>query len=188
MTRCCTNRHQIRWHELWVIVPSLRDVYLKLGYINGDLPQPSEIDPIFRKWRAENAVVKGWLINSVDPKLIGNYIIQQQKQYGMQLLQHILTALRLNKSMISRGRWQDSNKAEDQSNHITTLFKAFGERLIFGVQIPWVFKLISRNSMIQDDRVYTFLDGLDDRVFELTCSNYNLSQQNRPTAMSVGKI
>ncbi|KAK3005339.1 hypothetical protein RJ639_015952 [Escallonia herrerae] len=28
----------------------------KLGYINGDLPQPQETDPSFRKWRTENAV------------------------------------------------------------------------------------------------------------------------------------
>jgi hypothetical protein len=35
----------------------------KLGYINGDLSQPTETDPDFRKWRTENAVVKGWLIN-----------------------------------------------------------------------------------------------------------------------------
>ncbi|KAK3007336.1 hypothetical protein RJ639_016752 [Escallonia herrerae] len=46
----------------------------KLGYINGDLPQPQETDPSFRKWRTENAVVKSWLINSMDPKLISNYI------------------------------------------------------------------------------------------------------------------
>ena len=46
----------------------------KLGYINGDLPKPQETDPNFRKWRTENAVVKGWLINSMDLKLISNYI------------------------------------------------------------------------------------------------------------------
>ncbi|KAK3006834.1 hypothetical protein RJ639_015528 [Escallonia herrerae] len=46
----------------------------KLGYINGDLPQPQETDPSFKKWRTENAVVKSWLINSMDPKLISNYI------------------------------------------------------------------------------------------------------------------
>lgn len=39
----------------------------KLGYINGDLPQPEPHDPMFRKWRTENSVVKGWLINSMDP-------------------------------------------------------------------------------------------------------------------------
>ena len=46
----------------------------KLGYINGDFPQPSKTDPAFRKWRTENAIVKGWLINSMDPYLVVNFI------------------------------------------------------------------------------------------------------------------
>ena len=46
----------------------------KLGYITGDSPQPLETDPLFRKWRTENAIVKGWLINSMDPSLISNFI------------------------------------------------------------------------------------------------------------------
>ena len=46
----------------------------KLGYINGDSPQPPETDPSFRRWRTENAIVKGWLINSMDPSLIANFI------------------------------------------------------------------------------------------------------------------
>lgn len=46
----------------------------KLGYINGDVPEPKSTDPGFRKWRTENAIVKGWLINSMDSMLIGNFI------------------------------------------------------------------------------------------------------------------
>ena len=46
----------------------------KLGYINGDYPQPLETDPSFRKWRNENAMVKGWLINSMDHSLVVNFI------------------------------------------------------------------------------------------------------------------
>ena len=46
----------------------------KLGYINGDSPQPPEIDHSFRRWRTENAIVKGWLINSMDLSLIANFI------------------------------------------------------------------------------------------------------------------
>ena len=46
----------------------------KLGYINGDSPQPLETDPSFRKWRIENAIVKGWLINSMDSFLVVNFI------------------------------------------------------------------------------------------------------------------
>ena len=38
----------------------------KLGYINGDLPQPSQTNLTFRKWRIDDAIVKGWLINSMD--------------------------------------------------------------------------------------------------------------------------
>ena len=46
----------------------------KLGYINGDYPQLSETDPSFRKWRTENSMVKGWLINSMDHSLVVNFI------------------------------------------------------------------------------------------------------------------
>ena len=45
-----------------------------LGYINGDSPQPPKTNPSFRRWRTENAIVKGWLINSMDPSLITNFI------------------------------------------------------------------------------------------------------------------
>ncbi|KAL6348514.1 hypothetical protein AAG906_013134 [Vitis piasezkii] len=46
----------------------------KLGYINGDYPQPPEIDPSFCKWRTENVMVKGWLFNSMDHSLVVNFI------------------------------------------------------------------------------------------------------------------
>ena len=46
----------------------------KLGYINEDLPQPLEKDPLFRKWQTKNAIVKGWLINSMESSLVGNFI------------------------------------------------------------------------------------------------------------------
>lgn len=46
----------------------------KLGYIYGDLPQPPSTNPIFRRWRTDNAIIKGWLINSMDPSLISNFI------------------------------------------------------------------------------------------------------------------
>jgi len=46
----------------------------KLGYINSDIHQPPQIDPSFQKWHTDNAIVKGWLINSMDPSLIKNFI------------------------------------------------------------------------------------------------------------------
>ena len=46
----------------------------KLGYINGDLPQPPQTDPTSRRWQTDNAIVKGWIINSMDSSLISNFI------------------------------------------------------------------------------------------------------------------
>lgn len=63
----------------------------KMGYINGDIPQHESSNPMFRKWRTENAIVKGWIINSMDLTLISNFIrFPTAKMYGMQLLLLIL--------------------------------------------------------------------------------------------------
>ncbi|KAM1151273.1 hypothetical protein ACFX19_034612 [Malus domestica] len=48
---------------------------VKLGYLFGSNPQPSTDDPAFTKWHTENAIVKGWLINSMEPNLIG-YVLR----------------------------------------------------------------------------------------------------------------
>ena len=57
-----------------------------MGYINGDYPQPPETDPSFRKWRIKNAMVKGWLINSIENT-------QRLSKYGILLPRHTLMEL-----------------------------------------------------------------------------------------------
>ena len=59
------------WSQVMEMYISGKD---KLGYINGDYPQPPETDPIFQKWRTENAMVKGWLISSMNQSLVVNFI------------------------------------------------------------------------------------------------------------------
>lgn len=78
------------WSQVVEMNISAKD---KLGYINGDLPQPSETDPTFRKWRTENSVVKGWLINSMDHLLQTSSASQQQNRCGTPLQLHILMEL-----------------------------------------------------------------------------------------------
>lgn len=62
----------------YTLLSQVMEIYIsekdKLGYLNGDSPPPSQIDPTFWKWRTENAIVKSWSINSMDPTLIGNFI------------------------------------------------------------------------------------------------------------------
>jgi len=42
----------------------------KLGLITDEIRQLTLTDPTYSKWRAENAIVKGWVINSLTPDLI----------------------------------------------------------------------------------------------------------------------
>ena len=62
-------------HALWSQVV---EMYIsgkdKLGHINGDISQSGFTDPSFRKWRTDDAIVKSWLINSMESSLIGNFI------------------------------------------------------------------------------------------------------------------
>jgi len=46
----------------------------KLGYIDRSFPPPMETGSTFRKQWSENTIVKRWLINSMDPLLVGNFI------------------------------------------------------------------------------------------------------------------
>jgi hypothetical protein len=45
-----------------------------LGLITGKIRQPILTNPIYGKWRTENPIVKCWIINSLTPDLIGNFI------------------------------------------------------------------------------------------------------------------
>ena len=72
----------------------------KLGYINGDIPQSPSIDPTFRQWRTDNVIVKGWLINSMDPYLIGNFIRFSTTKLVIPLLPLTLMVVTCLKSMI----------------------------------------------------------------------------------------
>lgn len=47
---------------------------------------PTLGDPKYRKWKKENAIVVGWLLNSVKPKISGLYIL-------LEIVQEIWDAL-----------------------------------------------------------------------------------------------
>ena len=46
----------------------------KLRHITGTSNQPLPTDSSYRKWSIDDSIVKGWLINSLEPRLIGNFI------------------------------------------------------------------------------------------------------------------
>jgi hypothetical protein len=139
----------------------------KLGYINGDIHQPSQTDPTFQKWRTDNVIVKGWLINSMDPSLIGNFI----KFPTVKLVWDSIATTYFDES--------DTSQVYDLWRHVTCLKQAGGSLEFFFADLQGLWREIdfhhpnslkcvddiqNYNDLIQEDRVYVFLDGLDDRL------------------------
>uniref|UniRef100_A0A2N9HID0 GAG-pre-integrase domain-containing protein n=1 Tax=Fagus sylvatica TaxID=28930 RepID=A0A2N9HID0_FAGSY len=139
----------------------------KLGYINEDLPQPPTTDPSFRKWRTDNAIVKGWLINSMDSSLIGNFI-------------RFPTAKMVWDSIATTYfDGSDTSQVYDLRRRVMQLKQAGGslEQYYNDLQGLWreidfrrpnpmecAVDIHKYNTILQEDRVYVFLDGLDDRL------------------------
>jgi len=139
----------------------------KLGYINGDIHQPPPTDPSFRKWCTDNAIVKEWLINSMDPALIGNFI------------RFPTAKLVWDSSATTYFDGSDTSQVYDLRRRMTRLRQVGGslEKYFTDLQGLWreidfrwpnpmecVVDIQHYNDLIQEDRVYVFLDGLDDRL------------------------
>ena len=139
----------------------------KLGYILGDIPTPEPTDPAFQKWRTENAIVKGWLINSMESSLISNFIrYPTAKQIwdavaitffdGSDTSQVYELKRRVTKTR------QAGGSIESYYNTLQGLWREIDFRRPNPMKCAEDIKIY--NSIIQEDRVYVFLDGLDDRL------------------------
>ncbi|RVW39276.1 hypothetical protein CK203_085115 [Vitis vinifera] len=137
----------------------------KLGYINGDFLQPEPTDLTFRRWRTENAIVKEWLINSMDPTLISNFI-------------RFPTAKMVWDS-VATTYFDGTNTSQvyDLKRRVTKMRQVGGsiEKYYNDLQGLWreidfrhpnpmncATDIQKYNTILQEDRVYIFLDGLDD--------------------------
>ncbi|XP_075473306.1 uncharacterized protein LOC142504306 [Primulina tabacum] len=139
----------------------------KLGYITGDSEQPLETDPSFRKWRTENAIVKGWLINSMDPSLIGNFIrFPTVKQVWDSIAINFFDGTDTSQVYDLRRRVtrmkQAGGSIEKYYNDLQGLWREIDFRRPNPMKCPGDIQ--KYNSILQEDRVYVFLDGLDDRL------------------------
>ncbi|XP_021819415.1 uncharacterized protein LOC110761277 [Prunus avium] len=139
----------------------------KLGYLIGELPAPSQTPSTFNRWRTENAIVKGWLINSMEPRLIGNFIrfptakgvwdaIATTYFDGTDTSQVYDLKMR-----ISRMR-QGGGSIETYYNDLQGLWREINFRRPNEMKCELDIK--KYYDIIQEDRVYIFLDGLDDRL------------------------
>ena len=136
----------------------------KLGYVNSDFPQPPSTNPSFCKWHTDNTIVTGWLINSMNSSLIENFI---QFPTAKMVWDSISTTY---------FDGSDTSQVYDLRRRVTQLKQAGGslEQYYNDLQGLWheidfqhpnpmecavdIHKYII---ILQEDRVYVFLDGLD---------------------------
>lgn len=134
---------------------------------DSDFSPPSPTEPSFRKWRTDNAIVKGWLINSMDPTLIGNFI----RFPTAKLVWDAIATTYFDGS--------DTSQVYELRRRVTRLRQADGplEKYYYDSQGIWheidfhrpnpmkcSADIQQYNQLVQEDRVYAFLDGLDDRL------------------------
>lgn len=139
----------------------------KLGCINGDYPPSPQADPSFRKWRTNNVIVKGWLINSMNPTLIGNFIL-------FPTTKSIWDAIAM-----TYFDGSDTSQVYELRRRVARLQQVGGslEKFYTKLQGLWweidfhhlnpmecTTDIHHHNNLLQEDRVYTFLDNLDDRL------------------------
>ncbi|XP_056167392.1 uncharacterized protein LOC130138180 [Syzygium oleosum] len=139
----------------------------KLGYLNSDSPEPPPTDPFFRQWKTDDSTVKGWLINSIDPALIPNFIrfptaraiwdaVATTFFYGSDTSQ--IYDIKRQVSQLKQG----GGPIEKYYNDLQGLWHEIDFRRPNPMQCPT--DILRYNAIVHEDRVYTFLDGLDDRL------------------------
>ena len=139
----------------------------KLGYINEDSPQPLETNPFFRRWRTKNAIVKGWLINSMDPSLIGNFIrFPTARQVWDSIATTYFDGTDTSQVYDLRHRVTRMRQAGESIEKYYNDLQGLWREIDFRRPNPMkcADDIQKYNSILQEDRVYVFLDGLDDRL------------------------
>ena len=139
----------------------------RLGYINGDLPQQELNDPSFRRWRTKNSLVKGWLIGSMNPSLVSNFIrfpIAKQVWDSIDVTYFDGTdTSQVYYLKIWVNRMKESGEPiEKYYNDLQGLWREID--FLRPNPMDCVYDIQKYSTLLQEDCVYNFLDGLDDRL------------------------
>jgi Retrotransposon gag protein len=139
----------------------------KMRHITGNPSPPLPSDPLFQRRDIDDSIVKGWLINSLDPKLQNTFI---QYPTAKEVWDAVAITFydgndkaqvyNLNKR-VTRLK-QSGRSVEEYYHELQGLWREIDYRrpnpMIHAEDIT------KFTEFVQETRVYTFLDGLDDRL------------------------
>ncbi|XP_078166297.1 uncharacterized protein LOC144560951 [Carex rostrata] len=136
----------------------------KLGHVSGSRTAPRQEDPEYKQWEIDDNTVKAWLLNSLDPSLLGNFLFFPTAK---EVWDAIKTAFfdgsdgtRIYElQMRVRGCTQSGGSLEEYFNTLQRLWREID------LQKPnknvCATDIANRNQEVQEERLYIFLGGLD---------------------------
>ncbi|RDX76604.1 Protein HESO1, partial [Mucuna pruriens] len=128
----------------------------KLGYLTGEVEQPSKNDLSFIKWKSENSLITAWLINSMEPAVGKPYLFLPTAKDNSSQIFDLKTQLWLAK----------------QGDHVTTyynLMMTLWQKLDQCYEDDWENPrdIAEFRKREENDRVYMFLAGLNRSLDEV---------------------
>ncbi|KAG6788370.1 hypothetical protein POTOM_004435 [Populus tomentosa] len=127
------------WSQIVEMFISGKD---KLGYINGDFPQPEPAAPSFRRWRTKNSVVWDSIATTYFDGTDASQVYDLKRR-------------------VTRMK-QSGEPIETYYNCLQGVWRELDFRRPNPMEC--VHDIQKYNTLLQEDIVYTFLDGLDDKL------------------------
>ncbi|XP_020263632.1 uncharacterized protein LOC109839566 isoform X1 [Asparagus officinalis] len=138
----------------------------RMRHLTGTPAPPGMNDPEFSKWEVDDVIVKGWLINSLEPRLQSKYIRHPTARDVWKALETTyydgsdeVQVFSLNRR-VTRLK-QEGKNIEEFYDELQALWQEIDFRCPNPMDTPNDIEKF--NLFIQKARVYTFLDGLEDR-------------------------
>ncbi|CAL8168262.1 unnamed protein product [Prunus armeniaca] len=115
-------------YEIWA---SMIELYAttqgKLGYMTGNIDAPDSQDPKFGKWKIADAVVKSWMLRTMESSLLNMFhILPTLRKFGMLLIRCFKMAMTYPSSMNCCARLPVSSKRVVMSLPILPNLRQFG--------------------------------------------------------------
>ena len=141
----------------------------KMEYLTGEIPEPSTNDPTYKKWRAENAMVMAWLINSMDEDTSSNYVYYTRAKDIWTNCKSMFSDLEDTAQVLETSEKIKNLKQGDVSvtKYFANLKKLWQEIDLFDTIEPFCAHCdLKYKKKVQKQRIYAFLYGLTNEFDE----------------------
>ncbi|KAL3504257.1 hypothetical protein ACH5RR_034098 [Cinchona calisaya] len=137
------------------------------GYITGKIISPAITEPAYDEWEQSDSAVRSWILGAMDPALVGNFISYPTAK---SLWEALATTYHDGKDTVQLFELRKKvNQTKQNGGIIDQYFVTLqGYWREIDLRRPNLMKtdedIHTYNQIIQEERLYIFLDGLDDKL------------------------